>query len=172
MRPEWRCPTIFSCLCLRQRQNKNVLLRWCLIFLAGIADLHAQPTASQIVADAADFHKFRLDVLGRASRINSKSDDGIKYITAECKKKAQATSPEYLYGVFQDLAKDQSRTEDPYILGECLVIQYPPKAAIRVLRELQKLPDANRSEIQAWIEEHPKKKPKKASLSKSKPSAR
>jgi hypothetical protein len=115
-----------------------------------------EPSENQMAHDAADFHKFLLVTLVAAAKVSEKhpgSNQGSEYIGTECRKLARRTSPDYIYGVFRDLSQDTSRTEDPYLVAEILVLAYPHKAARKVLEDLQKQPDANASEIQAWIED-------------------
>jgi len=126
-----------------------------LLFVAS-ARVHGEPSENQVARDAADFHKFRLRTLAAAAEVSQKhpeSNQGSEYIARECRKLAGRTSPEYIYGVFRDLSQDTSQTEEPCLIGECLVLAYPHKEARKVLQELQKQPGYNASEIQAWIED-------------------
>lgn len=121
-----------------------------------ISPLRAAPPERQIAHDAADFHRFRIDVLAQGtdiSRAHPGSSAGAEYIAAACRKLAARTTPDYLYGVIRDLSQDTSRTEEPYLIAENLAVAYPPDAATRTLNAMLKLPGINASEIQAWIED-------------------
>ena len=127
-----------------------------LLFLLAGTLMYGEPPGIQIARDAADFHKFRLAVLAagaEVSRQHPNSNAGAEYVSAECRKLARRTTPDYLFGVFADLAQDTSHTEEPYLIGENLAVVYPPETAKKVLRELQKNKSYNSGEIEAWIED-------------------
>lgn len=99
----------------------------------------AQPTQKQVSLDAADFHQFRITTLVHANELNkghSNSTPGLVYLRAECKKLAQRTSPEYLYGIVYDLMQDTSRTEEPYFIAVMVLDYYPPEQARVVVKKI------------------------------------
>jgi hypothetical protein len=127
-----------------------------LLFVASSKLLCGAPSSAQIASDAASFHKFRLTTLAAAAQVsahNPGSNLGADYIAGECRKLARRTTPDYLFGVFYDLSQDTSRTEDSFLIGECLTMAYPPDQAIKVLREIKSSDLYNPNEIQAWIED-------------------
>ncbi len=100
-----------------------------LLFLTSTTLIYGEPSSTEIAGDAADFHKFRTTTLAAAAEVSGKhpgTNAGADYVAVECRKLAQRTSPDYLYGVFYDLSQDTSRTEEPFMIGECLTMAYPP----------------------------------------------
>jgi hypothetical protein len=101
--------------------------------------VEAQPTDQQVAADAASFHKFRIALLAKAMEIdrhNPNKGVGAAYVGKECEKLADRTSPEFLYGIVEDLIQDTSRTEEPYLLAIMVLDNYPPEAARGVVKKL------------------------------------
>jgi hypothetical protein len=88
----------------------------------------AEPPDAQVAKDAFDFHQFRTKVLAEA--------DGVPGIDAACRRLARRTTPDYLYGVVQDLIKDTSGAEEPYLIAIILLDDYPPDQARAVVRKI------------------------------------
>lgn len=124
-----------------------------LLTLLGLA-AHATPSNRKIAADAADFHRFRIALLAKATEIGRHSSDenaAGRYMGAACAQLAHRTSPDYMYGVVADLMRDTSRTEDPYMVAVMVLDQYPPQAARNVVREIMANPKFfSCPDIQNW----------------------
>lgn len=99
--------------------------------------LQAEPDPKQIDADAANFHKFRIDVLANTNQTRSRDHSAVmKHIFDECGKLARRTSPDYIYGMVTDLIRDNSRTEEPYLIAIMVLDQYPPDPARTVVKKI------------------------------------
>lgn len=110
-----------------------------LLSLSTALSAMAQPSEKQVAADASNFHRFRIAVLAKATEIDKKrpgENAGVAYLGSECKKLAQGTSPDYLYGIVTDLIQDTSRTEEPYLIAIMVLDNYPPNEARAVIKKI------------------------------------
>jgi len=117
----------------------RVFLAVCLLNILAVPLVNAQPSEEQIAVDATGFHRFRIAALAHAIEIdkqNPGSSAGAKYLGVECRKLALRTSPDYLYGIVEDLIKDTSRTEEPYFIAIMVLDNYPPSPARKVVKQI------------------------------------
>ena len=109
----------------------------------------------KVIAEAAEFHQFRLNTLKQAHHLDVQfpgQDAGAKYASSECKKFALRTSSNYLRGIVYDLIRDDSRTEEPYLLAIMILDCYPPAAARAVTKAI--LADADYAactDVKNWL---------------------
>ncbi len=115
------------------------VLALCFLVLAAGRCMAERPSEKQVAGDAADFHRFRTAALARATEISKgkpDSDAGMQYLDGECKKLAGRTHAEYLFGIVDDLIRDKTRTEEPYLIAVMVLDDYPPEQARVVVKEI------------------------------------
>ena len=140
-----------------KRLKRMLISAWTVCFFGFMAATVsvAQSTEKQVTADAANFHRFRIAALARATEIhrqNPESNDGVNYLAVECKNLAHRTSPQYLYGIVEDLIQDTSQTEEPYLIAIMVLDNYPPDDARAVVRKIIASPKYSAcGDVKNWL---------------------